>query len=651
MFKSSILQDNTQFAGYEVVCKLSLHHEGEREVYLANDGEGQRVVLTIFNLKCDKYATDRAVRKRQPDFIEEVRFMGECAVAADNQEIKGLPELLKSGIDTYNHHRYAWMAQEFIEGDSLSTEITRQTSIPMKDAMLIFEVVSVIADTVYRFTGGGGHYNISTDNIIVRYDGDRLVDVRLIGFTNIGTSYNGNTPIDEKCLDPRFRAPETMKGIFSFRSDIYSLGMVLLLMLTGNPSLIETSAYTIDIAGGTIDLTELMPTDFYKAVWKLADKNVASVMRLVLHKATEPSPSNRYATIQKFRDFVYKIGNKQLDVHIVNENSVNEGQLQLLNARPNIALGISVKRSSEKGGIREKDESQNGQTEQTKRKSGFAEVAGMAELKALFRRDFIRIVRNPKVAQAYGIKPSNCTLLYGPQGCGKTFIAERAAQESGLKYKVVRPSDLGSIYIHGAQQKIAEAFAEAEKIGPMILIFDEFDAIVPKRDSDTNENQANEVNEMLTQLNNCAERGVYCLCTTNRPDRIDPAVMRKGRVDRSIYVPLPDYEARKELFAIALQDRPVDADVDCGRLALVTENYTCSDIAFIIEEVARVCFEETLDKCLSEPLPISMSKIIEIVKVTKPSVSEDQRKEYLALKEKLENKNTSHGRKKVGFLH
>lgn len=651
MFKSSILRNNTRFAGYEVVRKLSLHHEGEREVYLVTDDEGRTLVLTVFNLKCDMYATDRAARKRQPDFIEEVRFMRECAVAADNREIKGVPGLLKSGIDTYSHHRYAWMAQEFIEGDSLSIEINRQTSIPVKDAMRIFQTVSVIAEAAYRFTNGGGHYNISTDNIIVRYDGDELVDVRLIGFSNIGTSYNGNTPIDEKWLDSRFRAPETMKGIFSFRSDIYSLGMVLLLMLTGNPTLIETGAYTIDIGGGTVDLAELTPSDFHKAVWKLADKNVGSVTRLVLRKATETSPSSRYATFQKFRDFVGKIGSKQLEAHTVKEESGNAAQSRFPDAGPDDACHASETCTGERGRVKENDGCQKGKTESPKRKGGFAEVAGMAELKALFRRDFIRIVRNPKFAEAYGIKPSNATLLYGPQGCGKTFIAERAAQESGLRYKVVRPSDLGSIYIHGAQQKIAETFAEAEKKGPMILIFDEFDAIVPRRDSDMNENQANEVNEMLTQLNDCAERGVYCLCTTNRPDRIDPAVMRKGRVDRSIYVSLPDYEARRELFAIALRNRPVDADVDCGRLAMATENYTCSDIAFIIEEVARVCFEETLDKCLSEPLPISMSRIMEIAKATKPSVSEDQRKEYLALKEKMENRNASDGRKKVGFLH
>lgn len=248
----------------------------------------------------------------------------------------------------------------------------------------------------------------------------------------------------------------------------------------------------------------------------------------------------------------------------------------------------------------------------------------MDELKALFRRDFIRIVRNPKVAQAYGIKPSNCTLLYGPQGCGKTFIAEKAAQESGLKYKIVNPSELGSIYVHGSQQKIAELFAEAEKNGPMILIFDEFDAIVPKRDSDLNGNQANEVNEMLTQLNNCASRGIYVLATTNRPALLDPAIMRKGRVDRTVYVSLPDKEARSELFRLEIDKRP-NVDMDYELLAKATDNYTGSDISFIVEGSARLCFEETLDRGLDEPLPLSMTRLLEVIKHTSSSVSEAQR--------------------------
>ena len=157
---------------------------------------------------------------------------------------------------------------------------------------------------------------------------------------------------------------------------------------------------------------------------------------------------------------------------------------------------------------------------------------------------------------------------------------------------MVNPSQFGSIYVHGSQGKIAEAFDDALKQAPMILIFDEFDAVVPSRDKA--DNQANEVNEMLTQLNNCADRGIYVICTSNRPDMIDPAVLRAGRVDEKYYVDLPDEEARRELFALELGKRPCAPDIDFERLCEATDGYTCGDISFVVKETARECFEEAV---------------------------------------------------------
>lgn len=641
--EQQLLISNTEFAGYKVVRKLNQHHDGEREVYLVTDPEGRNVALTVFNIKCWRYATDRSARKRHPDFIEEVRFYKECAAASGYQDVMGLPKYLGCGIGTYSHHRYGWVAQEYIDGDSLDVEIRRQKVISMNDALEIVKKVSFIVDAIARFTSGGGHYNISSDNIIVRYEEDELKDVRLVGFTNIGTSYSGKSPIKEGDIDKRFRAPETAKGIHSQRSDIYSLGMVLLLMLTGYPKVTQTDQYSIDFGNGTFDMTDMSSMDFYNALWKNATKNLSNALRLVLRKATDISPTGRFATIEKFNEFLAKVEKQEIKAHVVTEESEHERATGTYGYRGSLQPAVPL---IETAGIIEttiplrKNKSE---------RNALDEVAGMAQLKALFRRDFIRIVRNPKVAKAYGIKPSNCTLLYGPQGCGKTFIAEKAAQESGLKYKIVSPSELGSIYVHGSQQKIAELFEEAEKNGPMILIFDEFDAIVPKRDSDLNGNQANEVNEMLTQLNNCASRGIYVLATTNRPGLLDPAIMRKGRIDRTVYVSLPDKEARAELFRLEIEKRP-SVDMDYESLASATDNYSCSDISFIVEESARLCFEETLDRELEEPLPLSMNCLMNVIKKTHPSVSETQRKEYLDLKAKMEDRQSSNGRKRVGFL-
>lgn len=643
MFKASMIKNNTEFVGYKVVGKLSRHHEGEREVYHAIDGEGRQVALSVYDIKCRRYATDRSARKRQPDFIEEVRFYKECAAAAGYEDVPGLPKYLGCGIDTYRNRRYGWVVQEYFEGESLDVEIRRQGIISVKDALEIVKKISFILAVTARFTRGGGHYNISTDNILVKYEGDELVDVKVVGFTSIGTSYSGNSPIGDNDIDKKFRAPETEKCIHDHRSDIYSLGMVMLLMLTGYPKVIQTEHYSIDFGSGTVDLTDMSSLDFYKAMWKQADKSLSSSLRLILRKATDLSPSGRFATVEKFNEFLAKFAKRQIKTETVTEEQSQNNPVPAYGYRGGSQPAVPL---IETVGIVGTTKAKEKDVPQVK---ALDEVAGMEDLKALFRRDFIRIVRNPKVAQAYGIKPSNCTLLYGPQGCGKTFIAEKAAQESGLKYKIVNPSELGSIYVHGSQQKIAELFAEAEKNGPMILIFDEFDAIVPKRDSDLSGNQANEVNEMLTQLNNCASRGIYVLATSNRPNLLDPAIMRKGRVDRTVYVSLPDKEARAELFRLEIEKRPY-VDMDYELLAKATDNYTGSDITFIVEESARLCFEETLDRQLDDPLPLSMSRLLDVIKNTHSSVSESQRKEYLELKAKMEEKQTGNERKKVGFV-
>lgn len=635
-----LLKINSQFAGRKLVRKLSTRHDGEREVYLTKslaivDGETEDAserygILTVFNLKSKRYEVDGSLRKRVPDFIEEVKFL------RSRQSDKYFPKVIDCGIEKVGNRRLGWMLQQNINANSLTNEIKLQRGLCMSDVVKVMDVLFSAVDEVARYTRGGGHYNINTDNILLDYDGDELKGVYLIGLSDMGASYHGSTPFTDGMQDNRFRAPETANGVYNHLTDIYALGIVMTMMISGDVA--EEENNIIDSRLSTFSSME-----FRKWFMKRNRDKLSAAQRLILEKATDVNPSGRFQTVDRFRSFVGKLakGNISTQTHVERTATLAAG-----------GNGSVITEEEKRFERLDHEAERKAKAQDSARKTsvrGLDEVAGMSELKALFRRDFIRIVRNPKVAQAYGIKPSNCTLLYGPQGCGKTFIAEKAAQESGLKYKIVNPSELGSIYIHGSQQKIAELFDEAEKKGPMILIFDEFDAIVPKRDADLNGNQANEVNEMLTQLNNCASRGIYVLATTNRPGLLDPAIMRKGRVDRTVYVSLPDKEARKELFRLEIEKRPF-VNIDYEVLASVSENFTCSDISFIVEESARLCFEETLDRGLDEPLPLSMNRLMEVIKGTQPSVSEKQRKEYLELKDKMENRQSSGERKRVGFV-
>lgn len=654
MSHSSLIKINSQFAGYTVVRKLNMRHDGEREVYLTKceavvDGKTEDApenygILTVFNFKSKRYEVDGASRKRVPDFIEEVKFL------RSRQSDKYFPTVIDCGIEKVGNRRLGWMLQPKIDANSLTNEIKLQRGLCMSDVVKVMEALFSAVDEIARYTRGGGHYNINTDNILLDYDGNDLNGVYLIGLSDMGVSYHGSTPFCDEPLDKRFRAPETVNGVFSHLTDIYALGIVMTMMISG-----DTGEAEKDNTDSRFSVFCAM--EFRKRFMKRNRDKLSAAQRLILEKATDVNPSSRFQTVDRFRTFVGKLAKGNIST----QSQIESMATSQTNPKPSEddsyrnEEGIA---SLDLGTVKEKHKTRHGQKclvearPEIKRGTasrGLDEVAGMSELKALFRRDFIRIVRNPKVAQAYGIKPSNCTLLYGPQGCGKTFIAEKAAQESGLKYKVINPSELGSIYIHGSQQKIAELFDEAEQKGPMILIFDEFDAIVPKRDADLNGNQANEVNEMLTQLNNCASRGIYVLATTNRPGLLDPAIMRKGRVDRMVYVSLPNKEARKELFRLEIEKRPF-VNIDYEVLASVTENYTCSDISYIVEESARLCFEETLDRGLDEPLPLSMNRLMEVIRATQPSVSDKQRKEYLDLKDEMENRQSSGARKKVGFV-
>ena len=149
---AQLLQNKELFAGCMVMDKICQHHTGEREVYRAVDGEGRQVALTVYDIKCRRYATDRSARKRQPDFIEEVRFYKECATAAGYEDVPGLPKYLGCGIDTYRHRRYGWVAQEYFEGESLDVEIRRQGTISIKDALEIVKKVSFILAVTTRFS-------------------------------------------------------------------------------------------------------------------------------------------------------------------------------------------------------------------------------------------------------------------------------------------------------------------------------------------------------------------------------------------------------------------------------------------------------------------------------------------------------------------
>jgi|SRR3989344_967356 len=237
---------------------------------------------------------------------------------------------------------------------------------------------------------------------------------------------------------------------------------------------------------------------------------------------------------------------------------------------------------------------------------GFECVAGMNSLKQQLIAEVINPLKHPENFKKFKVSIPNGIILYGPPGCGKTFIVRKLAEELGYNFFEVKHSDLATPFIHGSVNNIGKAFEIAKQNAPAVLFFDEISALVPDRRNlqESSSHKEEEISEFLMQLNDAADNKILVVGATNYIERIDPAILRHGRFDKKIYVSLPDFEARKALFKIGLNNRPHDKNVDFNHLAMIAEGLTCADIIEgVIEPSARNAAnlnKEIIDQALIE---------------------------------------------------
>ncbi len=258
------------------------------------------------------------------------------------------------------------------------------------------------------------------------------------------------------------------------------------------------------------------------------------------------------------------------------------------------------------------------------------DVGGLEPVKRELRQAVEWPLKYPEVFSHASVKPPRGILLFGPPGTGKTLLAKAVATESEANFISVKGPELLSKWVGESEKAIREIFRKARTAAPAIIFFDEIDAIAPVRGGGYGDSHVTErvISQLLTELDGIEElRNVVVVAATNRPDMVDPALLRPGRFDRVVYVPLPDREARREILRIHFKGKPLAGDVDLDAVARETEGYSGADLAAIANTSTMIAIQEFLERYRSpeeakqhlEELRVSMRHVKEAMRKVKPA--------------------------------
>jgi transitional endoplasmic reticulum ATPase len=518
------------------------------------------------------------------------------------------PNLLRykdSGVFIKNNVKYSFAVLEFISGETIADKLKRDETLSVYDAKQIISGVLNGLKYLHNLSIPVIHNEITNLNVMLDLSGKTVLP-KIIDFGYARFFNQSNKSYNKEGLSPFYMAGECFNGVFSPQSDIYSCGALLYNMIFGLPPwFVEVSKYSSD----RINLEEAVLQERKKPLKMLSiegDKSfeLNTDFFNIIKKALHPDISNRYNNVDEF----LKAINGEIKIEDVNFNLKTDSKPKYENV---------VKKEfapTEKG-------------------KGFDLIAGMDSLKDTLYNDVIRALNEKELYEEYGLTIPNGMLLYGPPGCGKTFFAQRLAEEIGFQFFEIKPSDIQSKWVNATQENIGKLFKEAEENAPSIIFIDELDAVVPVREEGVSHMNASAVNEFLARMTNSGKKGVFVIGATNRPDKIDPAIMRTGRMDKIVYLPPPDFKARVAMFKLHLKSRPLDFGIDYESLAKLTENYVSSDIEFLINEAAR--------NALKLRSKITQQILTEVIINNKPSVPVSEIRKYEAIKDKLEGNEKS----------
>jgi SpoVK/Ycf46/Vps4 family AAA+-type ATPase len=251
-----------------------------------------------------------------------------------------------------------------------------------------------------------------------------------------------------------------------------------------------------------------------------------------------------------------------------------------------------------------------------------ADVAGMKDVKDRLEVSLLGPIRNPQLMRAYKISARGGLLLYGPPGCGKTFLARAVSGELGANFYPIGISDVLDRWLGSSERAVHEIFEVARRNAPCVLFFDEIDALGMRRANMRGDSgHRTVVNALLAEMDPATSdnTGVYVLGATNAPWDVDSALRRPGRFDRVLFVGLPDDQARAEILRVHLRERPV-AGIDLKAVAGRTDGFTGADLAHICDTATQLAMADSARS--GQVRPISMDDIHAAMNQIRPSARE-----------------------------
>jgi len=255
----------------------------------------------------------------------------------------------------------------------------------------------------------------------------------------------------------------------------------------------------------------------------------------------------------------------------------------------------------------------------------WSDIGGLDEVKQHLKESVEWPIKTPEIFQRLGIKPPKGILLYGPPGCGKTLLARAVATESEANFISIKGPEVFSKWVGESEKAIREVFRKARMAAPAVIFFDEMDSLTPQRGGGSDSGVSERViSQLLTEMDGILTlQDIVVVAATNRPNLIDPAVLRPGRFDRLIYVPEPDDKSRLQILKLYSGTMPLNKDVDLDQIALQTRYYSGADLENICREAAMHALRRDINAG-----EVTMKDFLDAIKEVGPSVSPDMEKWY-----------------------